>query len=133
VDFHRHWHTEDSTLRWDDPALAEEVRLFWETVAPRYADRTHVLYEVYNEPTEPGMRADPRESGAAAELWWNWNAVAQPWVDTIREHAPETPILIGSPTWSQSPEGVYVERFDGENLAYTYHIYAGHEVSRESD
>ncbi|WP_159077063.1 glycoside hydrolase family 5 protein [Halococcoides cellulosivorans] len=133
VDFHRHWHTEDRTQRWDDPALAEEVTLFWETVAPRYADRTHVFYEVYNEPTEPGMRADPREEGAAAELWWNWKAVAQPWVDTIREHAPETPTLIGSPTWSQSPEGVYVERFDGENLAYTYHIYAGHEVSREAD
>lgn len=33
---------------------AEAIR-FWETVAPRYEDSHHVLFEVYNEPTEPGM------------------------------------------------------------------------------
>ncbi|GAB3040618.1 hypothetical protein GCM10025298_32560 [Natronobiforma cellulositropha] len=124
VDFHRHW----EGLEWDTPALSDEVELFWDVVAERYADRDHVLFEVYNEPTEPGMWGDPTEMEGVAETWREWKETAQPWVDTIREHADNI-VLIGSPSWTQSPEGVYIEPFDGENLAYTYHIYAGHPVS----
>lgn len=135
VDFHRHWGAE---LYWADPdtgepnaALSEEVELFWDAVAPRYADESHVLYEVYNEPTNPGMWDDPLEQDWAAEPWEWWLETAQPWVDLIREHASRNVVIIGNPGWTQSPEGALLEPFDGDNLAYAYHIYAQHDVSQQ--
>ena len=128
IDYHRH-----RDVQWNDDTLGEEVEMFWDTVAPRYADQPHVMYELYNEPTEPGMWGDPTQSQNWADVWRDWKATAQPWVDTIREHAPDNLILIGSPSWSQSPEGALVEPFDGENLAYTFHIYPGHNSSQDND
>ncbi|UPM44413.1 cellulase family glycosylhydrolase [Halocatena salina] len=127
VDYHRH-----RDIQWTDTALHEEVELFWDTVAPRYADEPHVMYELYNEPQEPGMWGDPTQSSNWADVWRDWKSTAQPWVDLIRSHAADNLVLIGSPSWTQSPEGALVEPFDGSNLAYTYHIYPGHSVSAES-
>ena len=134
VDYHRHrdvsWADgQDGPVNTD---LQDEVDMFWDTVAPRYADQDHVLYEVYNEPTEPGMWADPTTTEWVADIWRLWLEMAQPWVDTIRSHA-DNMILMGSPSWTQSPEGALVEEFDGEDIAYTYHIYPGHNASRNQD
>ncbi|GAB3040588.1 hypothetical protein GCM10025298_32510 [Natronobiforma cellulositropha] len=139
VDFHRHWTGGDGwTGDWDDPqyqdALFEEVDMFWDIVAPRYADQSHVLYEVYNEPTTPGIWGTPDggEHDNWTNIWLEWKEFSQPWVDTIREHADNI-VIIGSPSWTQSPEGALVEPYEGENLAYAYHIYPGHTVSGTDD
>lgn len=50
VDYHRH---DDQSVEYTDPDLHEEVMMFWDTVAPEFADDSHVLYEVYNEPIGP--------------------------------------------------------------------------------
>ena len=134
IDYHRH-----RDVQWaegqDGPVnteLQDEVDMFWDTVAPRYADQSHVLYEVYNEPTEPGMWEDPTTTQWVADIWQLWLEMAQPWVDTIRSHADNL-ILMGSPSWSQSPEGALVEEFDGEDIAYTFHIYPGHNSSQNQN
>ncbi|MFB6162215.1 MAG: glycoside hydrolase family 5 protein [Halococcoides sp.] len=130
LDYHRH---KMMSLKYTDPDLDEEVRMFWETVAARYAEEPHVLFEVYNEPISPYYGF--RERGVSAEVanpddehaeqtWRTWRTTAQPWVDTIRENAPHTPILIGSPRWSQWTWWADELPFDGENLAYTGHVYA---------
>lgn len=115
VDYHRHRQN-----NWTDPDLDEEVRLFWDTVAPRYADRSHVLYEMFKEPAKPGF-------GDMEEIWSTYRETAQPWVDLIRKHAPKNLVLIGSPRWSQFPQGAtrYGE-FEGENLVYTLTVYPSH-------
>ncbi len=127
IDYHRH-----RDIQWTDASLHDEVELFWDVIAPRYADEPHVMYELYNEPQEPGMWGDPTQSSNWADVWRDWKSTAQPWVDLIRSHAPDNLVLIGSPSWTQSPEGALVEPFEGSNLAYTYHIYPGHGVSAES-
>ncbi|GAB3017222.1 glycoside hydrolase family 5 protein [Natronobiforma cellulositropha] len=125
LDYHRHY---PEGPDWDDPDLDEEIRLFWEVVAPRYADQSHVIYEMYNEPTTPyagqewGVDVE-MESEEAEETWLEWRATAQPWVDLIREHAPHTLIIIGSPRWSQWTYWAPHHEFEGENLAYAAHIY----------
>ncbi|MFC6963230.1 cellulase family glycosylhydrolase [Halocatena marina] len=133
IDYHRH-----RDVQWAEgqsgpvnTALQDEVNMFWDIVAPRYADQSHVLYEVYNEPQEPGMWNDPTTTEWVADIWRLWLDMAQPWVDTIRSHADNL-ILMGSPSWSQSPEGALVEEFSGSDIAYTYHVYPGHNVSAES-
>jgi len=127
VDYHRH--ARDQLLYTDD-ALDEEVRMFWDVVAPEFADDEHVLFEVYNEPIAPyGGHNDPTggldvTDPEAEQYWQTWKETAQPWVDLIRDRAPESLILIGSPRWSQYTYWAAEDEFEGENLAYTGHVYA---------
>jgi hypothetical protein len=132
VDYHRH---ADTNLAYTDPALDEEVRMFWDTVAPEFADESHVLYEVYNEPIGPYAGQNPGEDyrirGPDAEqAWLEWREAAQPWVDTIREHAERNVVIVGSPRWSQYTYWAPHHEFEGENLAYSGHVYAGHDGLR---
>jgi len=115
VDYHRHRRN-----HWTKPAIDKEVRLFWDAVAPRYADQSHVLYEMFKEPALPGF-------GDMEEIWSTYRETAQPWIDLIREHAPKNLVLVGSPRWSQFPQGaVRYGEFEGENLVYTLTVYPSH-------
>ncbi|MFB6162617.1 MAG: cellulase family glycosylhydrolase [Halococcoides sp.] len=129
VDYHRHRGNSEAH-QYDSPETDSELTMFWETVAPRYADQPHVLYEVYNEPIapyqgryDPNLNVDPTED-RAIKTWRWWKEAAQPWVDIIQEHAPETPVLIGSPRWTQWTYQAPRDEFSGDNLIYTGHVYA---------
>ncbi|GAB3040611.1 glycoside hydrolase family 5 protein [Natronobiforma cellulositropha] len=128
IDYHRHWG--GGALQWNDPVLDEEVRMYWDYVAERYADEDHVIFEVYNEPTSPQLAGQLVDAdGNIHEDWLEWLEVAQPWVDIIREYSDNV-ILIGSHNYSQRPEAAVLAPFEGENLAYTYHIYPQHQISQ---
>jgi len=96
----------------DVAPVASRVKAFWDTMAPRFANYTNVLYEIFNEPMD---MANPS--------WDTWKRIAQPWVDAIRQVAPNTVILIGGPYWSQQIGGAASSPFTGSNLAYVGHIY----------
>jgi len=98
----------------------EKMRSFWNAVAPRYADRSHVVYEIFNEPTEPTHYGNPMQA------WTKFREVAQPWVDLVAGHAPDTLQIVGSPRWSQMPHMAAQNPLDGENLAYAGHFYPAH-------
>lgn len=129
VDYHRHRGNSDAH-KYTSDAMDAELTMFWETIAPVFANDSHVLYEVYNEPIAPYQgRYNPRvdvspTDDKAIKTWRTWKEAAQPWVDTIREHAPQNLILIGSPRWTQWTYQAPREEFDGDNLAYTGHVYA---------
>lgn len=76
------------------------VRDFWGTVAPAFADDDHVLYELFIEPTYPVFWSDNGEDVTQEGAWKRWRETAQPRVDMVREEAPETPIVLGSPHWT---------------------------------
>lgn len=131
IDYHRH-----RFRGFTDPALDEEIQMFWETIAPRYADQSHVLFELYNEPITPTDDEIDWPIGPEfkREVWMEWQDTAQPWVDLIRKHAPENPILIGSPLWSTYPQGAILhEEFEGQNLGYTVTLYPGHDPESVSE
>ncbi|WP_226021760.1 cellulase family glycosylhydrolase [Halomicrobium salinisoli] len=90
---------------------------FWETVAPEFAEDEHVIYELFNEPTRPGHYGDDEAA------WSAWKEAAQPWVDLVQEHAPATPLVIGSPRWTSVPHIAPQDPFEGDNLIYAGHIY----------
>jgi len=125
VDYHRHRGEHDETLHYTSDEIDEEIRMFWETVAPEFAEDSHVLYELYNEPTAPyADETDPTsDSESARDTWATWKEAAQPWVDLIRERAPRNLVLIGSPRWSQWTAQAPNDEFEGDNLAYTGHVY----------
>lgn len=64
----------------------ELVRRFWEVAAPRYKDRTHVIYEVQNEPV-PGNQGFTQ----AADIEFQ-----EEMYHFIRQRAPETHIILWS-------------------------------------
>ncbi len=106
------WH---EIAQWDKKDVQEKLENFWKLVAKRYADEPNILYEIYNEPTEPNTRD--------AENWAKWRDEAQRWVDQIRKDAPDTVLLIGSPHWSQMPGFAVDNPVKGKNIAYTMHLY----------
>ena len=115
VDYH-------ATGRYDTSDIDERLRSFWRTVAPRYADESHVLYELFNEPTEPAT--------GGIEAWRTWTEYAEPWVSFVRERAPETPVVVGSPRWSSLTAYAAEEPFDDANVVYAAHIYPSWEPER---
>ncbi|NCC22332.1 MAG: glycoside hydrolase family 5 protein [Alphaproteobacteria bacterium] len=110
VDWHEigDWNTNDTAKRLED---------FWHTVAPRYANQPHILYELFNEPIAPKERT--------YENWIAFRDTAQKWIDQVRAAAPETVLLVGSPHWSQMPSFAVEAPFAGDNLVYVAHIYGG--------
>ncbi len=94
-------------------AHADEAVKFFREMTARYGDSPAVLYEICNEP-----------NGGVS-----WKRDVKPYAETvvkaIRERAPKSVILIGSPTWSQDIHEAAADPLAGENLMYTLHFYAG--------
>jgi len=106
-------------------AVDRKMREFWNVMAPRYADRSHVIYEIFNEPTEP------THYGNAELAWSKFKEAAQPWVDLVADHAPDTMQIVGSPRWSQMPHMAAQDPLEGDNLAYAGHFYPSHGAATE--
>jgi DNA ligase (NAD+) len=120
-------------------ALDDELTMYWNFVADRYADRDHVLFDIYNEPTGPydgDWGAPDQMPGAGDEtgdgtpsehgVWWDlWVERAQPFVDIVEENAPGSVVTIGSPRWSQYTYWADKNEFSHSSLqmCYTAHIY----------
>ncbi len=96
-----------------DGDSASEATAFWQYMAPKYADRSNVLYEPFNEPMD------------ASTPWATFKPRAQAWVDTIRSAAPANIVIVPSMSWCQKPGDASSSPLTGENLMYTMHIYPG--------
>ncbi len=90
-----------------------EAIAFFESIAQRYGDTPHLLYEIYNEPIRQP-----------------WSTVIKPYAQAvasaIRQIDPDNLILVGSSTWSQDVDIAAADPLTGlSNIAYTAHFYAG--------
>ena len=106
------WHAVED---WTDEKVIQELEDFWSVVAPRYTNHPNILYEVFNEPTTPKSHT--------TKNWLQWRSQAQKWVNAIREDAPDTVLLMGSPHWSQMPSFALDHPFEDNNIAYVMHLY----------
>lgn len=94
-------------------AHTAEAVAFFREMAERYGESPAVLYEICNEPNgSVSWQRDIKPYAAAV-------------ISAIRENAPRSVVLIGSPTWSQDIHEAAADPLDGENLMYTLHFYAG--------
>lgn len=103
----------DAVERYDTESLEERLTAFWDRVAPRYAEDSHVLFDLFSTPTQPAD--DERES------WLDWRDTAEPWVDRVREQAPATPVIVGSPRWNSMARFAPTDPFDDDNVVYAVH------------
>jgi hypothetical protein len=102
------WHYIDDTSLHRDTTIA-----FWADIAPRFAEDSHVLFELYNEPINSGN-------------WANLKPDMQRFYDTARAGAPENLILVGTPNWSQVVGPTAADPIQGVNIAYVAHMYPLH-------
>ncbi|WP_049928115.1 cellulase family glycosylhydrolase [Halopiger goleimassiliensis] len=116
--------------------LLDEVLLFWDVVAERYADEPHVLFEPYNEPTAPGIWG-PVEGCSAFKQKPLWDTFVDefmgPIIEKIREYQSDRVLLVGVPGWCQSVQALHWRDFNDagyDDIAVTWHNYAGHDVSQ---
>lgn len=92
----------------------DQARSFWETVAARYGGRTHVLFDIYNEP------ADEENDFT----WADWRPYGEALIETIREHSNNL-ILGPGPYWTSDLSSVPDNPYSDDNLAYAVHMYPG--------
>ncbi len=91
---------------------AEAVAFFRE-ISALLAQKTHVLYEICNEPN-------------GGTTWQDIAAYAREVIPVIRQNDPDCVILVGTPNWSQRvDEAVRAPLSEFDNIMYTLHFYAG--------
>jgi hypothetical protein len=116
--------------RWDGdigdcPPVVNDWITMWTNLASRYKTRSHVLFELFNEP--------------ATWTFSQWRSNAQQAVDAIRGTGANNIILIDGWNWANElnsfisdPKGF----LNGSNLVYTVHLYKnayGHEPPADHD
>lgn len=103
------WHV----LNPGDPSkYTNEAKSFFETVSKRYAKYPNVIFEICNEP-----------NGGAS---WSGNIkpYAEKIIPVIRKNAPNSVIIVGTPTWSQEIDKPLSDPLNYKNVMYAFHFYA---------
>lgn len=91
----------------------EEAKAFFNEVAQRYGNTPNVIYEIANEPNGGGV---------------TWNAAIRPYaqevIPVIRNHAPNSLVIVGTGTWSQDVTDAAANPVSFPNVGYAMHFYA---------
>ncbi len=85
---------------------------FFREISAKYAAYGNVLYEICNEP-----------NGGVS--WGEVKSYAEEVIPVIRSNAPESIVIVGSPTWSQDVHQAAANPVTGySNIMYSLHFYA---------
>ena len=83
---------------------------FFAQTAETYRDADNVLYEICNEPN--GVD------------WQTVKRYAETVVPVIREHDPDSVVIVGNPDWSKDLKSVAADPLAFGNILYSLHFYA---------
>lgn len=100
IDYHSHKATDN----------VENAKRFFETMASKYGDFDNVIFEIFNEPTTQ-----------------DWNTIktyADAVIAVIRKYSDNL-IVVGNRNWDQYPNEAISNPINDQNIAYTFHFYAG--------
>jgi len=97
----------------------QSAKDFFVWMANQYKDVPNIIWEVYNEPT----------NGVGAG---QVNTHAKTIVDALKAAGNNNLVLIGSPSWSTQPSGQTSAWGASDNVAFTFHFYAGSHVANSS-
>ncbi len=89
-----------------------QAKSFFKTMAKRYRDEKHVIYEICNEPN-------------GSTSWPQIKSYAKQVIKTIRAYDKNGIIIVGTPNWSQDVDLAAASPITGnKNLMYAFHFYA---------
>ncbi|MBD5114868.1 MAG: cellulase family glycosylhydrolase [Ruminococcaceae bacterium] len=89
-----------------------EALSFFEEMSLKYKNYDNVLYEICNEPNG-GVSWDNDIKPYAEEV-----------IAVIRKNAPDSVIIVGTPTWSQDIDKAAANPLKEKNVLYALHFYA---------
>jgi len=98
---------------------ATQTSTFWTDIAPRFANDSHVLFELFNEPYNLAGADD-------AARWESCRVNMQAWTNIVRASASDNLILVAGPQWSQIIAPCASNPVTGGNIVYVSHIYPLH-------
>lgn len=91
----------------------QQAKIFFAEVASRYGNIPNIIYEIANEPNGGGV---------------NWNNAIRPYaqdvIPVIRQHAPNSLVIVGTATWSQDVNDAAANPVTFPNVGYAMHFYA---------
>ncbi|MGH3467518.1 MAG: cellulase family glycosylhydrolase [Thermocrispum sp.] len=95
----------------------DRAKTFFTEIAQRHNGNTNLLYEIANEPN--GVD------------WPSIKSYAEELIPVIRQHDPETPVLVGTRAWSSlgvsdgaDESEIVNDPVNADNIMYTFHFYA---------
>jgi len=94
------------------------VEQFWSYMAQRFANDSHVLFELFNEPSND-THSDEAD-------WATVRPYMQDWTNLVRSYAPDNLILIGTPAWCGILTPCVANPISGTNIVYVVHTYWVH-------
>lgn len=97
------WHSHNNT--------AEDAKKFFKVITEKYGDSPNIIYEIWNEPLDVE--------------WSGVKEYAADVIPVIREKAPSSVIIVGTPKWDQDVDVAAESPIEGKNLMYALHFYAG--------
>lgn len=93
----------------------ESTSEFWTYMAPKFANDSHVLFELFQEPVN--------RVGTDTQKWTSVRNDMQVWVDIVRSYAPDNLILVGTPDYCKVLTPIVNNPINGTNIIYTSHLY----------
>ena len=94
---------------------------FWAAIAQRYGKEGRVMFEFWNEPVFQKNEYAP----GVGQKWATFKPYMQELLEIVRKHGDNV-VIVSSNRWSYWLKGVRKDQLDGKNVAYAWHIYAGH-------
>jgi hypothetical protein len=94
---------------------------FWATVAERYGKDGRVMFEFWNEPVFQKQDWAP----GVGQKWTDFKPYMKELLNIVRQHGNNV-VIVSSNRWSYWLKGVRKDLLEEKNVAYAWHIYAGH-------
>lgn len=99
---------------------------FWDAVATEFSNDPRVIFELWNEPVFQKDDTDPE----AGQKWPQLKPRFAELLATVRAHGKNV-VLATSNYWAYNMREIRRDLLAGENVAYAWHIYAGHDENDE--
>ena len=90
----------------------EAAKAFFKETSELYGNDPQIIYEICNEPNNEAT-------------WEDIKNYANQVIPIIRENAPDSLIIVGTPEYSYNIRAVLSDKLDYDNLLFSFHFYAG--------
>lgn len=88
----------------------ENAKKFFEVISEKYGDDPHIIYEIWNEPLQI--------------QWQEIKDYAAEVIPVIRKNAPNSVVIVGTPSWDQEVDKAAADPLKEKNVTYALHYYA---------
>jgi len=88
----------------------ENAKKFFEVISKKYGDDPHIIYEIWNEPLQI--------------QWQEIKDYAAEVIPVIRKNAPNSVVIVGTPSWDQEVDKAAADPLKEKNVTYAIHYYA---------